>query len=338
MQKSIHFIEDNTGLSLGEIQYFLSYQHDNRTALDLTRDYILNSTSEVIQKKGLEFLYMNGYYEELQLLIKKNLESMHTSNKTWGAIYQIMVDCCLKKDSPQNLLERLQYIHSNEAEIKCLVEFTRIYIYFSLRDYEEVGSFLVEQPYLFEAIEDDFILSYFKLRLHQSLFIYYWIRNELIIARKYAYRALTKTNNEKIIASLHNNLGLSYIFDHFTQGKFHLTKALKIAKKNKLHNLIHIIEQQNIPFLCAHFKKTYGISSVEKSEQAHIEIAKGNYSKAVELLRNLSMDNPFTLYYMGVATEDKHMLYKSYNYFIEKESNYFFSRLPLRALKDVGVG
>lgn len=169
------------------------------------------------------------------------------------------------------------------------------------------------------------------------LLTYYLLRNEVIMARKYAYRALNQTCSEGLKVDIHNSLGLSYTFDTYFQGMHHLKEALKIAKKHNLTNKIYALENFNIPFLAANFNKVDQISTADKSELAHIEIVKGNYSNAVEMLNELSTDSPFALYYMGVAKQDKEILTRSYHSFIEERSDYFFSKLPLRALRRMSV-
>jgi hypothetical protein len=114
-----------------------------------------------------------------------------------------------------------------------------------------------------------------------------------------------------------------------------LQQALQIAKKHDLTNVIRLVEQNTIPFLSAHYNKPEGITTVDQSEQAHLEIAKGNNEKAIKILRELPHDSPFVMYYLGKAKQDKDLLLQSYSYFIEKRSDYFFSRLPLNILKNM---
>ncbi|MDY0394211.1 AimR family lysis-lysogeny pheromone receptor [Virgibacillus halophilus] len=189
------------------------------------------------------------------------------------------------------------------------------------------------QPRLFSNVKDVFLLSCFHNRLNQYLFMYHWSRNELIIARKYAFRALTQTSSDLIKASIHINLGLTYTFDTYQQGMYHLNAALSLAEGIGAKKVIDTIKIHNIPFLSAHFGETEGIETVDQSEQAHLEIARGNISKAIAILENSPLSNPFDLYYMGLAKRDKDLLTASYNHFIEKQGDLFFARLPLNAMK-----
>src|SRR5699024_1589281 len=122
----------------------------------------------------------------------------------------------LKKYTPRELLQQLNCLHTDEPELNCLAAFLRTSIYFDLHDYDQVGNFLEEQTELLEVIEDSFFRTNFKIRLSENLFIYYWIRNELIIARKYAYRALNNTTTTVTQARRHNNFQPTYIFNAYS--------------------------------------------------------------------------------------------------------------------------
>ncbi|MEC5424489.1 AimR family lysis-lysogeny pheromone receptor [Virgibacillus sp. C22-A2] len=321
-------------LTLEQLMETLSQEHTDQTVIELLRNYCLQSTSYDIQKKGMEFLYINGFYGELQQLIDKNNESMHCSNREWAAIYQIFIDRRLNRYTPQELFHRINQFSSDEPELVCLIEFARVTVFYQMNEFSNIGNFLAVQPKLFESIDDKLLISYFNIRLYQLLLTYYLTRNELIMARKYAYRILNHTTNTRTKVNTHIKLGVSYTFDTYQQGMFHLNEALKLSKKHNLTANIHLIEQRNIPFLSAHFNRVEGITSTDESEQAHIEIAKGNNAKALAILKKVSIDSPFKEYYMGLAKQDKNLLLQSYTNFIEKRSDYFFSRLPLNALKN----
>ncbi|PAV31339.1 hypothetical protein CIL05_01410 [Virgibacillus profundi] len=337
MHSSTIFLTNTDALTLEQLMELLTQKHDDQTVVKLMRKYCLKSTSNDIQKKGMEFLYINGFYEDLAILIQKNKESASASNRNWAEVYDSMMDRKQKKCAPYQVIQRVQKIKSTEPELQCLIEFAKVTSYYDMNEYNKLGNFLEIQQQLFESIEDRLLISYFNIRLHQTLFFYYLSRNELIIARKYAYRALNETGNIRTKIGLHINLGLSYTFETYFQGMYHLSEALNLAKKENLLNAIKAIEQNNIPFLSAHFREVDNISSTDKSEQAHIEIAKGNYTEAIKILNEIPLDSPYKLYYMGKAKQDKNLLLKSYNYFIEKRSDYFFSRLPLNEIKRLPV-
>lgn len=310
----------------------LQAEYDQRTALDMMCRYCLQSDSAYTQRIGLEFLYANSYFSELQQLINMNKAHTNPANREWGRVYQVAIDRN-ENGSRIEMLHQLRQIKTKDPELKCVIEFTKAFLYLDMNQIGQVGNFLDMQPRLFSNVKDVYLLSCFHNRLHQYLFMYHWSRNELIIARKYAFQALTQTNSDFIKASIHINLGLTYTFDTYQQGMYHLNEAIRLAKESGAENMINAIKIYNIPFLSAHFGETEGIETVDSSEQAHLEIARGNLDKAIAILEKLPLSNPFDLYYMGLAKQNKDLLTASYNYFIEKQGDLFFARLPLNAMK-----
>ncbi|MGP4106135.1 AimR family lysis-lysogeny pheromone receptor [Virgibacillus sp. L01] len=337
MPNSIITIASDEQYALEQVLQVLKQEHDEVTADRLARNFCLQTTSNEISKKGMEFLYMNGHYDDLQKLINKNKQSDCKSNQNWAAVYQVTIDRKLKRYLPGEIIRQLSDIRTDEPELQCLMEFIKINIYHSMGDYSQFGNSVEKQQHLFGKIKDRFLLSFFQIRLNQSLFIFYLIRNEVIMARKYAFRVLNSTTSPSIKVNIHTNLGFSYLYDTYFQGMYHMSEALKVAKKNDLQSRVEAIVQKNIPFLSAHFRKTEGVTSTDKSEQAHIEIAKGNNAKAVAILSEIPIDSPFKLYYLGLAKQDKKILLKAYNSFIENRSDYFFSRMPLRSIREMGA-
>jgi len=326
---------DDNNLSLGQAILLLTQQHNEQVASEVIRKYCLETPDEKNQRVGMEFLYINGYYTDLQYLIIKNKASLNILNQKWADLFQILLDRRYKRNKAHIYLQRLKEFQTGDPELICLIEFTRLSLYYDQNEFGKIGNLLEKQPNLFNKIEDDYILSSCYLRLYQHLFVYYWVRNEVIMARKYAFRALNETNSALTKSAINTNLGLTYTFDTYQQGMYHLNQALKISKKHGLENIYQSIQEYNIPFLSAHFKRAEGITSIDKSEQAHIEIAKGNNEKAINILKDIPMDSPFKLYYLGLAKQDEAILEKAYTDFIEKRSDYFFSRLPFNALKKI---
>ncbi|MFD1362049.1 AimR family lysis-lysogeny pheromone receptor [Lentibacillus salinarum] len=336
MSDSIITLSNHNQLTMEQILLMWRQEHEEETVQQLVRQYCLETTSDDIRKKGMEFLYMNGFYDDLQQLIDKNKSLSNPSNQKWAEVYQLTLDRKQKRYRDEEILRRIKTMKTEEPELECLLEFIKVTIYYGRFAYGELGNILEKQQQLFDQIRDGYLLKFFRDRLYHNLFVYYLVRNEVIMARKYAFRVLTRIANPKTKISLHINLALSYLFDTYDQGMYHLTEARKIARNEDMPHIVNIIEQHNIPFLSAHFKKVDGVTSTDKSEQAHIEIAKGNYARAEAILQEIEINSPFKLYYLGMAKQDKRILLQSYSYFIEKRSDYFFSRLPLSAVQRMG--
>lgn len=325
-------------LQLDQLIMLLTAEYGEQEAKPLILDFCLYALSEDITKYGMEYFYVNGHHDELQVLIDKNSESEKTSNRTWAEVYQLSKDRYFKRNTSealcsQDILTKANSIKTDEPALICVIEFLKVGVYNQLGEFEQIGNFLDKQPELFDQIEDQYLRKSFQKRLYENLFLYHWVRNELIVARKYAFQVLNRTSNVNALASMHINLGLTYTFDTYHQGMYHFNEALNVAKQHNLHDYIHSVNTHNIPFLSAHFKQVEGITTTDKSELAHIEIAKGNLDEAKKILKQIEINSPFRQYYLGLATRDRSILLQSYRHFIERRSDYFFSRLPLNAIK-----
>ncbi|WP_231514933.1 AimR family lysis-lysogeny pheromone receptor [Oceanobacillus salinisoli] len=337
MRLSASIVSNTIDLTLEQLQEALKLEYDEENVIQLMRKYCLESSSRDIQKKGMEFLYMNGFYDDLEILININEESPDPSNRQWAEVYKILYQLRRKEYQPISILDKINHLKTTEPELLCLLEFSKVNVHFNMNYYQELGNFLHRYDKLLPNIDDYYLVESFKIRYNQVAFIYTLMRNELIMARKHGYKLLNLTKNSAVHVDTHIKLGLSYTFDSYFQGMYHMKEALKIAKKNNITEAIDLIEQQNIPFLSAHFNKPEHITTTDKSEQAHLEIAKGNHEYAITILNEVPIDTPFRKYYLGKAKQDKTLLLQAYKDFVHKRSDYFFCRLPLNELRKLYI-
>ncbi|HLQ70386.1 MAG TPA: AimR family lysis-lysogeny pheromone receptor, partial [Bacillota bacterium] len=295
-------IDDN--MKLEYLVTHLTMKYDKDTAKKRLCECCLHELPDYVSKFGMEFFYINGYVEELKMLIDKHKASVNKSNRNWAEAYQLSSDYFFSNNASQSLmnrdiLEKASNIKTDEPALICLIEFLKLTVYNQMSEFSRLGNFLDVQPRLFDQIDDQYLKKSFQIRLYQNLFMFHWARNELIMARKYAFQVLNLTTNAKVKINMHMNLGLTYTFDTYDQGMYHLREALILAKQHEYVNSIRQIENHNVPFLSAHFKKVDGVTSSDDSERAHIEIAKGYLEKAKTILDRIEINSPFKLYYLG---------------------------------------
>ncbi|UFT98909.1 AimR family lysis-lysogeny pheromone receptor [Radiobacillus kanasensis] len=305
-------------------------------AIPIAKDYCLQASSDIDMRVGLEFLYMNGFDQDLHQLIEKNKQSSNLLNQQWGHMYELHLARKNRSLSGQQLLKGLHHISITSPEMNILKNFLFIYIHYGSYQFDALSRFLDKQYELLPQVEDPLLHRLFQTRLHEVLFIYYWKRNELVLARKHAFQVLNETFSVDRQANIHTNLALSYVLEDYGQCIMHIEESLRLAESFGNTSIIEVNLHQNLPFISAYHRKTDGICSNNRAEQAHLEIAKGNKKKAIDILEKLPYQSPFKTYYVGLAKQDKDLLKRSYHEFIEKRSDYFFSRLPLQALKVLG--
>lgn len=310
------------------------FQKRNYTKnLDKITNYLLKTKNDHHKKLGMEFLFINGKYKELQQLIIKNKHTNCPSNIEWAKVYQLMLKA-LKKDScTVSTLNKLQRFKTKDPIVEILLEFTFAIIQVKTKSYKFIGSSLDKINHLMTWLTDFFLLKCFRKRIDEIMFHYYWSRNEVILARKLAFTLLNEPIDVRTKIRLHTNLGLTYIFDTYEQGIYHIQKAFQIAKQNEKASYIHLIQHHTIPFFSACFGKVEGVKTEAISEQAHLALAQGKRRKALKLLQQLNIRTPFQYYYLGLAKQDPNLLEKSYDMFIHERNDYFYSRLPLKALR-----
>lgn len=325
--------------SISDIMDILCVEMDTDSVREMMKRLCLQSSSLDIQKKGMEYLYVQGFVEELETMITRNSSSAHPSNRAWGRIYRILLDQLLIRKSHRETIEELDEFETSgafmtkEPELLFLIEVARAKAYYGLQQYDRLGKIIGTEQQYFSKIEERMLKLYFKARMYEIYVSYHLMRNELIMARKYAYRLLNFTNNPLIHTGLHMQLGLSYTYETYEKGMFHFKQALEITENHEMPAIQYYLKNTLIPFFSAHFEKAENISTPDIGEQAHIELSKGNTDKAIDLLTRLPEKSAFHLYYLGIATKDKGILLKSYNQFIERHSDHFFSRLPMNAMK-----
>ncbi|CQR46177.1 hypothetical protein BN1058_00428 [Paraliobacillus sp. PM-2] len=338
MRKDISFpeqnIKDYQDLRLDQFIQILSIKYDEKVVIELAKDFCLQMDNEEDLRVGMEFLYIHGYYHELDKLIEKNKKSQNLLNRKWAEIFKLTMARVHRKLPHDEILQRLNRFEIEDNDSQCLLLINKLNIYFDLYQYGALGNILGDLQHQIQQVNNPLLAYLYNYCLELLLFVFYWKRNALLLSRKYGFRVLNKVFNKKVKAHLHLNLSLTYIFDDFESSMHHLKEARKIAEKFQENRLLHMIDNQNYPFICAHFNRTEGVVSDNVSEQAHLEIARGNLKKAQALLSGITEVTPFTKYYLGRAHQDRKYFINAYNDFIEKQSDHFFARLPLLEMKD----
>lgn len=303
-------------------------------------DICLASKNEANQCTSMEYLYANGLFHELKLLMEKTKYATNKVVRKTSRIYQVMYERKtlsakqLKPDSPAKYIQSVNRlkINDNEYSLKILRDLVHIYCYFDLHQYGRIGTFnqSIKQNLLY--VKDPLLYDLFESRLNEALFNYHWKRNELILSRKYGYQLLTKTNNQRKQMDIHNVLAQGYLFESYEQAMNHVSIAMEMAKQMQNERAVYGLKNFTLPFIASYYQRTEGITSEDKAEQAHIALAENDLDKCIHILEGFDELTPFQQYYLGRAKQDKHLLRTSYQRFIEERDDYFYAKLPLEAL------
>lgn len=303
----------------------------------------LETEEPVNQRIALEYLYSNGLYRELSVLIEKNRQSDNKDNQIWAKIYQIlcerkrMATKQLKPATPRkylNVIERLK-VEDDNYPILLLKGLIYIYTYFDSNQYGKIGTYKMRISEYLSKVRDPLLHELFRMRINEILLVYHWKRNELILSRKYGYDLLNSLSNKRKIIDVHNILAQGYLFESYEQAYSHVTGALAIAKCIQYERAIYGLTNFTLPFISSYHGETNGITTEDYAEKAHLALANGDRNTCIRLLEKIEEKTPFQVYYLGKAKKDKDLLINSYRRFIEERDDFFYARLSLEALNEL---
>jgi len=184
---SPNILSSTEKISFGRLHHEIHIQHDPEIANDLIREKCLESSSIDVQKKGMEFLYANGFYKDLKQLVEKNLSSEDQSVRKWAEIFQIFLPQGHHQPTPLEIYNKIQTIETTEFELKILIEFAKAHVCHLMSHYNKMGDILAHIDDQVLGLEDPLFRKYMQERENHLTLIYTFSRNEIIISRKYAY-------------------------------------------------------------------------------------------------------------------------------------------------------
>ncbi|SDB81379.1 hypothetical protein SAMN05421734_10186 [Pelagirhabdus alkalitolerans] len=320
---------------LERFSYWIELNVQQKNRPEALREFFVQASDPQDMRIGWEYLFMNGYYQDLKTLLSRNKHHVNSVNRQWAYLFDLMLTKEKRTLTHDQLLFETQKIKTDDPALKALIEFFVIAIHVDVFDFDAVANRLDDLLALFHQVSHRVLTPLLQYRLDRVLFMHHWKRNEMLLARKYGFRAFKNNHNHVHLANLHINLSLSYLFDDFESANYHLKEAEKMARENDITRIITMIEQQNRPFIYAHFNRPEGLTTPIKSEQAHLAMAGGDYETARQILSEFTEFTPFTHYYLGRAHHDYELLERSYDAFIEERSDHYFARLPLTAMQSM---
>ncbi|WP_407269374.1 AimR family lysis-lysogeny pheromone receptor [Radiobacillus sp. PE A8.2] len=310
----------------------LAAQTNIDEAIEHTRQFCFQAASDQTKRTGLEFLYAYGFLDDLNKLIEINIATENACNQQWAKLYQIIMERRQKRLDPDAYMDKLSELSFDSAELKCLRDFLYVYSYYERRQFHMLGNYLDPLLDRIYEIKDLMLKELFSIRLDEILMTYHWKRSEMIIARKHGYRILATTKNNRKKIDIHSNMALGYLFEDYEQAIHHAREAQKLADQIEFKPAINWLKEFTIPFISAYHRRTDGVTTNDKAEQAHLALANGDNETCIQILNEFAELSPFQQYYLGKAMEDQSLLQTSYNRFIHERNDYFFAKLPLKEM------
>ncbi|MFG6147868.1 AimR family lysis-lysogeny pheromone receptor [Halobacillus sp. B23F22_1] len=312
-----------------ERYHFFLKSHSNERAAELTKEYCMKTPFYTVddQLACFEFLYMNDYIIELETIL-------HSKNNhpDPSSLYEMLIKRREKAFSLHELQEFEALIFKHPS-LKCLHLFIMIYMYYDLKRYTALDKYIDLCCVHLLAVKEPLFYYYMNLRFDELSFHHYWKTNNLILARKYAFKYISKAIAPQNLSAMHLNLSLTYVFEDYDSSMYHADQALKIADIHGLSSITKILKNNTIPFIAAFHYRTDNMTTSDLVETAHIALAENEWDKARSILTSLPTLTPFQESYLGLATQNSKILRRAHERFVEENGDLFFAMLPKLYLK-----
>ncbi|KGX94077.1 hypothetical protein N781_01520 [Pontibacillus halophilus JSM 076056 = DSM 19796] len=302
----------------------------SRTTAYLKEMILQQETDETIQS-GLEFLQMNGYEWEFSQLYEEFMNSGEPMKEAWVRLYELQLLLGSRNSPYSAIREELETMEWFSAEQRCYGQFLLARVHYAMQSLHVIDVYneLVRQ---LDLLPISLLKGFLQLKKDRIQLHYHWKRNELIFARKIAYRSLRESTSTVHNSEVHMTLALTYLYESFEQSTYHLNEASSLVQQYKLRSLQSVLTKRVIPFVMAYNGRTNGITTTDVAERAHLLLAKGENEEALALLETIQDPTPLEHYYIGKAKGDIEILGQAYGRFIHEQSDHFYAKLPLYEL------
>ncbi|PEB52490.1 hypothetical protein COO03_11960 [Bacillus sp. AFS098217] len=324
---------------------------------DIVREYLKFAKPENV-KEAMEYLSFRGEFGMLKELIvkeKKRIDQkrkekekneqkyLETDDDEWIEIYDLiyrrnMEADKLSLDEFDDLLEEKRYEVSSK-EMMIFIDILRCQTAYQLRNYKSLFKRMKKIEKRVSKIKNKFIRTSYTVRLKEGMNAVLLMDSQILKVRDNSFSLLEICNNEPNFviqkANAHYNIAESYIFENYTQSKFHFEQALYTlgCSFNKEIQRRKRAVERTLNFLKIYHNKDldtlYG--DLDLPEEAFLAIRKRNIKLALEILAKIKEEkgflNEFSTFYLGLAKNDVRIIEKSLEMFIANNSN-FYAKLP----------
>lgn len=320
----------------------LLYAGDINKQRKMLHTFCSVTTSKKNLRIAMEYANAKGDLSLLKLLVEQERKSSLAMNREWAYVYELVLLRSNGTIKKQELLSKLEdhkgskIIKTNEMKVLC-----GILTYYTNYDLENYNSLFKYAEMLLpdvDAITDSFIRSSYLGRIKEGLAYAYLVQDNLEMCRSLCQEILVIDDSKDCFhllrASALAYIAESYTFDCYDSASWYMKKALKQLgacnfereKQRKLSILntyafIKLVNKQELE----------NIVIYHSAEKSFLEIIKGNYKNAVEILSDLEKKNgmltPMQYCYLGIAKNDISLIDKSI-VLLECAGNRFYCRFP----------
>ncbi|MDX5769677.1 AimR family lysis-lysogeny pheromone receptor [Bacillus thuringiensis] len=324
------------------------YENDINKKRQMLFTFCSVTTSKKNVRIAMEYANAKGDLQLLKSLVDSEKKSSLAMNREWAYVYELVWLRSSGSIEKQKLLAKIEDRKGSKViktkEMKVLYGILTYYTMYDLKKYNslfEYAGVLVPEV---EAITDNFIKSSYLGRIKEGLAYAYLVQDNLEKSRSLCHEILDIENIEGCFhllrASAFVYLAESYTFECYDSASRYIKESLKQLepyyferekyRRQRILNTYAFIKLVNK-------KNLENIKIYHCAEKSLLEIVKGNYINAVNILNDLEKENgyltPMQYCYLGIAKDDISLIEKSIMLF-ECEGDRFYCKFPKKIMAE----
>lgn len=300
---------------------------------DLTDDIIQGYIEEA---KPLNLKCASLYYvmmeQEAKLEAIFDVDIFNNAHKDWKTLVRIFYKYKKRDYNVSETQVALMNTKTKSVESDSLKLLLQSYLYYQRKNYSNMFDLVALTEEKIAKIKNDFIRDYFR-NLTDEMYAasHLFQRNDTAMSRFYLERIRKNPLScRKMMANVEYTTALSYLFEDFNYSLASFEYCAKEWRELGQLDRVHLVENDDIPFLYNYWKKEWDFDSSEAFEN-HVlmkEAIAGSDLTNDERLDKLTND-PFDIFIKGVVKRDDSLLMLSAMAYVNSH-NKFFAKLPLQ--------
>lgn len=314
---------------------FLKPEREDELISTITETLLLEGDSTLNTKALMEYYSTHRKFSQLETLINSlDVKGGKTELRDFAKIYRIALQFQQRSASNEELLFQIEAFRSGSADAQIFANILRAYALYTLGEYKTVfriGNSLDAQ---IAKIGNPLLRSSYNARISEIMARgYLYLKNDTKKARFFANNVI-KSNylGEEFKVGMYHLLGTSYLFENYEESIKWFTFNRDTLERLGRYDIADEVNEGDIFFAKVLWNKDVKeTDSHDRLELAHYYARQGDIEKVEELCEKYPQDNPFVLFYKGIASNNPELLLKSQAKFIETGDK-LFAQMPLREL------
>lgn len=284
-------------------------------------------------KNALEYLATHGKVEELEHRIET---AFFSKSSEWVEVYTLVLDFLRHQTDNETLLCDIRDVlkRVKTPELIALLYAIETNLYIRLDENKPVLRLATHNLAFIESLQESYIKQSLLVRVYEQLAnTSLYAMNEPETARYYAERVIRSNIGAKFSADSFTLIGMSYWFEDLDAAVENLKTAAHLYAKIGRADVADAILRKNIEVIRAYWG--VGLDEVAglDAEEVAYKRLKGGVADDEETLALIAKesDEPFRLYYLGLATKDLTYYWQALGAFLARGDR-FYAYLPYSEL------